>query len=408
MCIAGKHEDNPNVEWLSEIIIEELKNLSEDRQKVTSSRLSEALSIRSEIVDLLKIRNAVAEFMRIQHAICSEIDRFLMDERHKIDLMETPVGPDHPIHLEYVNALKESLFSRLNAIKDFMSEERSFLEHFVHQLSTQLNDVEDRCFNLCADSEQMHATDRKFTDSIESQVNDMVKTTCSENSYAILKDQILSRLNKIKAALDEKRREDQARQQSSAMQIEELKTNLKKMKKQIDISIKREKSLERDLSTDSLTGVANRRAYKVRLEQELKKFKRYKHEFSMIMFDMDYFKTVNDTYGHIVGDMCIRQVVSRIRQVLRETDFMARFGGDEFIIILPETNKEVAIGVANRISSCISNARFVYRNQQISLSISIGLSQILESDADPETLFCRVDEALYTAKKQGRGLVFCL
>jgi len=408
MCTADNHEDYQNVEWLSEIIIEELKNLSEDRQKVTSSRLSEALAIRSEIVDLLSIRNAAGEFMEAQHAICSEIDRLLMEERRNIDLAKIPASPDRSIHPEYMNVLKESLLSRLNAIRQLIGEERSFLEHFVDQLSAQLNDVEDRCFMLSAHSEQMRDSDRQFADSIESQVDDMVNTTCTEKSYTVLKDQILSRLNKIKAALDDKRREDEIRQQSSTMQIEELKANLKNMKKQMDISLKREKSLERDLSTDSLTGVANRRAYKIRLEQELKKFKRYRREFSMIMFDMDYFKTVNDTYGHIVGDMCIRQVVGRIKQVLRETDFMARFGGDEFIIILPETDREVAIGVANRISQCISNARFVYRNQQIGLSISVGLSQVLESDADPETLFCRVDDALYTAKKQGRGQVYSL
>lgn len=404
MCITDAKEDTRNVEWLSEIIIDELKNLSGDRQKITPSRLATALSIRPEVIEMLNVRNVTSELINVQRIICYEVDRFLMEESRHIEAAKTLGQPDH-IHPEYLRALKDSLLARLTAMRRSAAEDRAFIEHFVRQLSAQLYDVEDKCFQLCADSEQMQDSDRDFANAIESQVNDMVEAACSEKSYALLKDQILLRLNKIKAALDEKRRDDQVRQQSSAMQIEALKADLKEMKKQIEINLEKEKSLERDLSTDSLTGVANRRAYTIRLEQELKEFKRYRREFSMIMFDMDFFKTVNDTYGHIVGDMCIRQVVSRIKQVLRETDFIARFGGDEFVIILPETNREAAVVVANRIANCISSARFVYRKQQIGLSISLGLSQVLETDSDSETLFRRVDEALYAAKRQGRGQV---
>jgi diguanylate cyclase len=125
----------------------------------------------------------------------------------------------------------------------------------------------------------------------------------------------------------------------------------------------------------------------------------------MIFIDIDDFKRVNDTYGHWVGDKCLKKIVSKIKPIIRESDFMARYGGDEFIIVLTGTDRKAARIVANKLSNKISRTHFLYQSSEIKLSVSIGLTQIEETDHAPEIIFTRADAALYEAKNQGKNRV---
>jgi len=165
------------------------------------------------------------------------------------------------------------------------------------------------------------------------------------------------------------------------------------------------KALEKEILIDPLTGVSNRRALKERLKSELYRFQRYRQFFSMVLFDVDHFKVINDQYGHWAGDRCLKEIIKRIKPILRETDFMGRWGGDEFLVIFPGTDHESAAAVAERLRKLIQNTRFVYHKQEISLTVSIGVTEIQDSDTSQEMVFNRVDKAMYQAKKKGRNMV---
>ena len=125
----------------------------------------------------------------------------------------------------------------------------------------------------------------------------------------------------------------------------------------------------------------------------------------MLLFDIDQFKVINDRHGHWAGDRCIKEILKRIKPILRETDLMGRWGGDEFLVIFAGTDVDSAAAVAERLRKLIENTRFVYHKQEISLTVSIGVTETRASDTTVELAFNRVDKAMYQAKKKGRNMV---
>lgn len=157
--------------------------------------------------------------------------------------------------------------------------------------------------------------------------------------------------------------------------------------------------------TDGLTGVSNRRHLDERLQAELKRIQRYGHVFSVVMADLDYFKQVNDTYGHLKGDEVIKTFVDIINNSIRTADFVARFGGEEFFIILPETDLSGATLLAERI--CESFQKTCIQDIKGSLTASFGVTEAEKNDY-LEGLVQRVDQALYQAKSAGRNCVISI
>lgn len=154
--------------------------------------------------------------------------------------------------------------------------------------------------------------------------------------------------------------------------------------------------------TDSLTGVANRRFMDEQLEYEMQRLHRYGYGFSIIMTDLDYFKRINDNYGHTTGDDVLIAFSQVLRDNVRATDFVARFGGEEFIVLLPETKKSGAIDFAERIRSATENK--VFNGLDESITASFGVTTINKTEQIIGILK-RVDRALYQSKQEGRNRV---
>jgi diguanylate cyclase (GGDEF)-like protein len=160
-------------------------------------------------------------------------------------------------------------------------------------------------------------------------------------------------------------------------------------------------------TVDALTGCLNRRAFMERLERELDRVSRYQTEFSVLMIDLDRFKTVNDSRGHLVGDSVLRQMGDLLRREVRSVDLAARYGGEEFVIVLPETDTEGALVFAERLRKRVQQANFAEMGDPLNITVSIGVA-CASSDEDvptPDSLIERADEALYRAKNQGRNRV---
>lgn len=157
---------------------------------------------------------------------------------------------------------------------------------------------------------------------------------------------------------------------------------------------------------DGLTRIHNRRAFDERLIEEIRRHQRYRHPMGLLMLDIDHFKDVNDTYGHLAGDLVLREVGRILSEVVRGTDFTARYGGEEFMAILPQTNEGQAQILAERLRGVIAEARFTHNGQAFSITVSIGVA-VLEPGAltKRRVLLEQVDQALYQAKKMGRNQV---
>lgn len=168
------------------------------------------------------------------------------------------------------------------------------------------------------------------------------------------------------------------------------------------------KNLEHEAWTDPLTQVANRRHFLEIARLEFGRCRRYGHPLSLWMLDIDHFKDVNDTYGHHAGDLALQALARASQQALRDWDILGRVGGEEFAVLLPETQSDQALLVAERLRQAVANASTpLGEGHSVDLTVSIGIATAQEDDADVDALFNRADKALYEAKQTGRDKV-CL
>ena len=156
---------------------------------------------------------------------------------------------------------------------------------------------------------------------------------------------------------------------------------------------------------DGLTGLYNRRQFEISLEQEYNRTKRHPSDFSLAILDIDFFKKVNDTYGHQYGDYVLKTVASLMKQAFRKTDLLYRYGGEELIMIMPETNIEGAIIPVQRLRRMIEEYDFDYNGVKSKVTVSIGLTMNYQEFNSPDDILKSADEALYKAKESGRNRV---
>ncbi|MDQ7055582.1 MAG: GGDEF domain-containing protein [Persephonella sp.] len=170
----------------------------------------------------------------------------------------------------------------------------------------------------------------------------------------------------------------------------------------IDITDRKnlEENLRKLATVDQLTGIYNRYAFEKFLEEEINRAERYGSGFSIIMFDIDNFKDVNDMYGHQVGDRILKELVNIVRNSIRKSDIFARWGGEEFMILVPIKEKQDAYRIAEKIRSEIENYRF---DSVGKVTVSIGVSFYKKGDSI-KTIIRRADTALYQAKKSGKNM----
>lgn len=156
---------------------------------------------------------------------------------------------------------------------------------------------------------------------------------------------------------------------------------------------------------DGLTGLLNRRHWESCLEHEFARHNRYSRPASLVIFDIDHFKKLNDTHGHQAGDEVIRQVAEVTRSMVRDTDYAGRYGGEEFVVLLPDTPLDGAVLFAERLCRAVAQRRIMHDECELQCSVSVGVACTHSGMADHRTLIEEADKALYQAKSAGRNRV---
>jgi diguanylate cyclase (GGDEF)-like protein len=154
---------------------------------------------------------------------------------------------------------------------------------------------------------------------------------------------------------------------------------------------------------DGLTGIANRRFFESRLADEFSRWQRYGGELSMLLFDLDHFKRINDEFGHVAGDTVLRSMAQRVSDVVRKQDVFGRFGGEEFALLLPCTPLDDALYVAEKIRRTIGDEPIEVQGVIVPVTASVGAAAARAGAPDYEGMINEADAALYTAKRQGRN-----
>jgi diguanylate cyclase (GGDEF)-like protein len=162
-----------------------------------------------------------------------------------------------------------------------------------------------------------------------------------------------------------------------------------------------EAHLERLAATDPLTGLANRVKFFAIAESEIRRAERYERPVAVAMIDIDFFKRINDAYGHEAGDMALKAFADVCRTLVREQDVVARLGGEEFALLLPETDRVSAFVLVERLRSSVEDLRLDWLSTP--MTVSIGVSEVIQGEISVDAALARADQALYVAKRSGRN-----
>jgi diguanylate cyclase (GGDEF)-like protein len=314
---------------------------------------------------------------------------------------------DHVQNKEGVKNADEWLNSPIQTLKkylDSMSNRIVDLDSFMKQTMNYLSETEMHISNELSSHQKNSRLDQSISAQIDNNVNSIKQDITDCGDFGTIKMKLLEKIERINKGLLQKKEQDMNRLNETEARLMEMSSRMTEIKQEADEIKRKSNEMEIESTRDGLTGLFNRRAYDQKIQEILADLKRYDTPASLMICDIDFFKKINDNFGHIVGDLALKKLASLLTERLRINDFIARYGGEEFAIILTHTDMNGAIIACEGIRKYIDNAVFSYKNQKIALTVSIGISAFYKED-DENSVFERADNALYLAKRSGRNTV---
>jgi len=283
-----------------------------------------------------------------------------------------------------------------------VQEEKNEIEAFLTDLTTRLTEIDETLEGGVRSREEAVVERKAFDDKMSLEVQGIEDTVNHANDLNDLKTAIRSRIDAIQDHMKHHRDMESSREQRAQTEIEELSRQLDTFQGEVSTLHNKLEAAREKATHDSLTGLPNRLAYEDRISEEIERARRYKHPLTLAVLDVDFFKKINDSYGHPAGDNVLKILAELFRKRTRESDFIARFGGEEFMLILTETDPESALSVADKLRQTVEEANFHFRENRVPVTISCGLTGYREGD-EKGSLYERADTALYEAKESGRN-----
>lgn len=295
-------------------------------------------------------------------------------------------------------SLAELVGKRIHRIEHAKQEIEALLSQMVDRLDEISRYVADQNEN----QSQSLASSETLNTHLVGEMKAMGESVESAGDLQQIRTQVRSRLDSIDRHLQEFRQREatlnnavRARNEQMSARVSELEAEAKRLHNEL-------KDEQRLSLIDPLTKIPNRLAYEKRMEEELKRWLRFKQPTCIAAWDVDHFKRINDTFGHSAGDRVLRAIAECLANRIRGTDFLARFGGEEFVMILCGTKLDDAVRVIDELRIAIANLKLHFRGTPLAVTISCGITALTTGDAEGGA-FERADKALYQAKERGRN-----
>jgi diguanylate cyclase len=311
------------------------------------------------------------------------------------DRLEKPVAErDWPALLGEIAALVREIRQRILA-------EKKELETFLRQLTERLQEVDAQLQGSESLSEARLQSSRDLDAAVKQEVRGMESRVQAAEDFDQLKHELQSHLDNIVSQLEQHQRQEERNHQQTHEEMGRLQVRLQTMEQEAERLRTRAREEHRQAMTDSLTGIPNRQAFEERMTEEYARWKRFHTPLALLVWDVDKFKDINDRYGHKAGDKVLKTLARTLHDSIRETDFLARFGGEEFVLLMTGAEAPALREVADKLRTAVGGCGFHFRGNSVQVTISCGIACFAEGDT-PETVFDRADRALYHAKELGR------
>ena len=352
--------------------------------------------------DNAAIPEAEAPFSRVSTAVCAVVHQLLRQieppphavENHQNVLDRIASGLNW---YELVPTLEDLSFVVLAALERDRGEFHQYLLQLNQRLATATQVLQ---------ASKNHQNERRNADAtlnqtVRGNIEAMQQRVAAATHLDELKSEVTSRLESVVVAMDTHKVSEQQRQVAMEQYLTVLEQRIRDMEEQ-SVAMEQQMVEQRRLAlVDLLTQLPNRSAYEERLEYEVERWVRYQRPLVLAICDIDHFKTINDNFGHLAGDKVLRILARTLRARLRKTDFIARFGGEEFVVLMPETSPEEALHALEMVREAVANCPFHFRDKPLKITMSAGIASFIQGD-DATAVFERADRAMYRAKDAGR------
>jgi len=272
---------------------------------------------------------------------------------------------------------------------------------YLNSVNSELESISKVLGGAVEKNAHRNEAQRNFQDNLEEHCASLEGSVDKAKDLQQLKSQVSSQLGQIRSSLTQIRQVE-SREGPLTDQLEQLVTRVQTMEKEAEENRASLRRHRHKAMHDPLTQLPNREAYEERLEHEVQRWQRYGHPLTLAVCDVDHFKRINDQFGHQAGDRVLKVISRAIGRRLREVDFFGRYGGEEFVILMPETDSEAALKVLDEVRTALAETAFHYRQEPLTVTVSIGLAQFQEGETGGK-VFGRADRALYAAKSAGRN-----
>ncbi|WP_088332214.1 GGDEF domain-containing protein [Lacimicrobium sp. SS2-24] len=281
-------------------------------------------------------------------------------------------------------------------------QERKHAERFVSSLHSTLDKVSQSVSHSIEESESTFQLKTDNTAQLKQQVMDIEVAIEEAENLKLLRKQASEYLSKMAATIESREKTDQDEQRVLMKLLKDMKDQLSHLEQETAEYKQRLLQQKYRSHHDELTQIPNRSAYNDRVDLEFRRWRRYGTNLSIALMDVDHFKNINDSYGHAAGDKTLQVIAQQMSKCLRSTDFLARWGGEEFILLLPQTCAEELEAPLEKLRLQIAKIPFKFKHESVKITVSIGATHFRQGD-DVQRAFERADKALFEAKNQGRN-----
>ena len=296
----------------------------------------------------------------------------------------------------------EQIADLVQAIRTQTQKEKQGIEDFLLQLSERLQEVDRQLADSDTYYDDSFAASGELNSAVKEGMDDIQNSVLEATDLDQIKELVQTHIETVLTHMEKHRETEQQRYDAAKAEIATVTAKLNDVESEADALRTRIHEERSQAQTDALTGIPNRLAWEEQLEQEIARWKRFNTPLVLVIWDVDHFKKVNDTFGHKAGDKVLRTIARNLAGSIRETDFIARYGGEEFVHLMTGAELENCVAVADKLRGKIEATGFHFREQAVTITVSCGLTQFRDGDSS-ESWFERADRALYKAKQAGRN-----
>jgi len=396
------------VQVLADEVLTIIKELHEERSTLVNSRLiAKKMFSRESVQKLLddyghRVKGRSVSNDQLKQSVDTVVNRFaeslpLAVREHLSRLKDQCIPSSSEDALDTTVRIMRKLFnsisSRVNELEAILQTTHHFLSEMEMYLKKEISSLEGK-----------HHEDVALQNSIFSDIRMIKQSFDMSSDIRMIKETVFNKIANITITIEQKREQEMSRLEETKSTLEVMHGKMRDIVEEAEVIRKKSFDTEIESLQDNLTKLFNRRAYDKKIEETLANFNRYNVSSSLLIFDLDNFKQINDKYGHRTGDLTLRKIAQIFKERFRKNDFIARYGGEEFVCILPHTALREAKEVAEHIRAFIENTIFTFKVNKIRLTITAGVSMFRKTD-NASTVFERADAALYLGKKSGRNTV---